>query len=141
MRSSLPFAIIGGGPAGAIAASHLARGGRELIYEDANFYAHVLPSLRAETLRESPVSGAGWAMIGYAAVLVDPITGEGLYYAMKAAELLSQALLADKPDLYPESLGDDVLPELEMAAQMADRFYTGTWMGQSVIKRTVQFHC
>jgi len=110
-----------------------------LEYQGAKFYSHVLPSLRGTTLSQTPVSGQDWAMIGDAAGLVDPITGEGLYYAMQSADLLSQALLSDQPDSYPRLLSRDVLPELEMAAEMADRFYTGRWMGEAVIERTIQF--
>jgi flavin-dependent dehydrogenase len=110
-----------------------------LEYRGARFYSHVLPSLRLETFRDAPVSGNGWAMIGDAAGFVDPITGEGLYYAMRSAELLTQALLADQPESYPELLREDFLPELELAAKMADRFYTGRWMGDTVLERTIQF--
>ena len=110
-----------------------------LDYTNAQFYSHILPSLRAEMFSEAPVAGEGWAFVGDAAGFVDPITGEGLYYAMRSAELLSQALLADNPDSYRELLRQDFLPELEMAAKMADRFYSGKWMGQTVLERTIQF--
>jgi len=110
-----------------------------LDYHSAPFYSHVLPSPRARTLRETVVSGDGWAMVGDAAGFVDPITGEGLYYAMRSGELLAQALLANQPDLYPEFLRRDFLPELELAARMAIRFYTGRWMGEPVIERMLQF--
>ncbi|HTZ97597.1 MAG TPA: NAD(P)/FAD-dependent oxidoreductase [Terriglobales bacterium] len=110
-----------------------------LDYHGAQFYSHVLPSLRAKTLREAPVSGHGWAMVGDAAGFVDGITGEGLYYAMRSGELIAQALLADRPELYLALLRSDFLPELELAAQMAIRFYTGRWMGESVVERTLQF--
>jgi len=110
-----------------------------LKYKGAEFYSHVLPSLCAETLRQAPVSGEGWAFIGDAAGLVDPITGEGLYYAMRSAELLIDALLADQPESYPELLHQDFLPELELAATMADRFYAGRWMGETVLECTIQF--
>jgi geranylgeranyl reductase family protein len=110
-----------------------------LQYSGAEFYSHVLPCLRRETFRDTPVSGDGWAMIGDAAGFVDPITGEGLYYAMRSAELLTRALLADQPESYPERLRNDFLPELELAAKMADRFYTGRWMGDTVLERTIQF--
>ena len=67
------------------------------------------------------------------------MTGEGLYYALRSGELLSQALLEGRPDSYPELLRKDFLPELEIAARMANRFYTGRWMGEAVIERTLQF--
>jgi geranylgeranyl diphosphate/geranylgeranyl-bacteriochlorophyllide a reductase len=110
-----------------------------LEFRRAQFYAHVLPSLRTSTLRENRISGAGWAVIGDAAGFVDPITGEGLYYAMRSGELLSQALLANQPDSYPGRVREDFLLELEMAASVAERFYSGSWMGEAVIERMVQF--
>ena len=110
-----------------------------LSFEGAKFYAHVLPSLRPETLRNSAVSGEGWAMIGDAAGFVDPITGEGLYYAMRSAELISQALLADRPESYASLLRQDFLPELERASRIADRFYSGRWLGSGVLDRMIQF--
>ena len=110
-----------------------------LDHRGTKFYSHVLPSLRAETFCEARVSGAGWALIGDAAGFVDPITGEGLYYAMRSAELLTHALLGHQPESYAELLRQDFLPELELAAKMADRFYTGRWMGDGVLERTIQF--
>jgi geranylgeranyl reductase family protein len=110
-----------------------------LSFAGAKFYAHVLPSLRPETLRNSAVSGEGWAMIGDAAGFVDPITGEGLYYAMRSAELISQALLAGEPESYASLLRHDFLPELERAARIADRFYSGRWLGSGVLDRMIQF--
>jgi flavin-dependent dehydrogenase len=110
-----------------------------LTFSDAKFYAHVLPALSANTLRTAPVSGKGWAMVGDAAGFTDPITGEGLYYALRSADLLSKALLANRPELYRELLRRDFLPELEMAARVADRFFTGQWMGEAVTERMVQF--
>lgn len=110
-----------------------------LKYESGQFYSHILPSLRAESLSRVPVAGDGWAMIGDAAGFVDPITGEGLYYAMRSAEFLSHALLAERPQSYRQRLRDDFLPELELASKMADRFYSGRWMGETVLERTIQF--
>ena len=110
-----------------------------LSLEGAKFYAHVLPSLRPETLRNAAVCGEGWAMIGDAAGFVDPITGEGLYYAMRSAELISQALLADRPESYASLLRQDFLPELERAARIANRFYSGRWLGSGVLDRMIQF--
>lgn len=110
-----------------------------LEFQGTQFYSHVLPSPSLRCLRRAPVSGAGWAMIGDAAGFVDPITGEGLYYALRSAELLARAVLAGRPESYPALLRRDFLPELEMAARVADRFYAGRWMGDSVIERMVQF--
>jgi flavin-dependent dehydrogenase len=110
-----------------------------LASSSAKFYAHVLPALSLTTLRQAAVSGDGWAIIGDAAGFTDPITGEGLYYALRSADLRSRAILADRPEAYPQLLRDDFLRELEMAARVADRFFTGHWMGEAVTERMVQF--
>lgn len=104
----------------------------------ASFYAHIIPSLTPDALRNSSFAGDGWAMIGDAAGFVDAITGEGLYYALRSAELLTEALLADAPERYPALAKSDFLPELERAARIADRFYGGEWMAGSVVERMIQ---
>jgi flavin-dependent dehydrogenase len=104
----------------------------------ATFYAHIIPSLTPETLRNSSFAGAGWATIGDAAGFVDAITGEGLYYALRSAELFSQTLLAGTPEQYSALVKKDFLPELENAARIADRFYGGEWMGGHVLERMIQ---
>ena len=55
------------------------------------FYSHILPAFRTQTLDEMKVCGDGWTMIGDSAGLVDPITGEGLYYALRSAELCARS--------------------------------------------------
>jgi flavin-dependent dehydrogenase len=55
--------------------------------DGALFYSHILPAFRARTFEDLKVCGDGWMMIGDSAGLVDPITGEGLYYALRSAEL------------------------------------------------------
>lgn len=110
----------------------------ELSLQGARFYAHIIPSLTPKALRESRFSGEGWAMVGDAAGFVDAITGEGLFYAMCSAELLSECILANEPQEYPARAKKDFLPELEHAARIADRFYSGGWLGVPVIERMIQ---
>jgi geranylgeranyl reductase family protein len=104
----------------------------------AKFYAHIIPSLTSRSLGNIPFAGDGWAMIGDAAGFVDAITGEGLYYALRSAELAAQALLANAAETYAGMAKEDFLSELEQAARIADRFYAGEWMGGSVIERMIQ---
>ncbi len=100
--------------------------------DGATFYSHILPSLRAQTLQGIEVAGDGWAMIGDSAGLVDPITGEGLYYALRSAELCAQAVLANRPQEYPARLEEEILPELRLAARVSHRFYKGRVFNESV---------
>lgn len=104
----------------------------------AQFYAHLIPSLTSESLRCAPFCGDGWAMIGDTAGFVDAVTGEGIFYALRSAELLSQALLAESPQSYPTTVKHDFLPELGLASRIADRFYAGDWMGKNVTEQIVQ---
>ncbi len=105
--------------------------------EGAKFYSHILPSFRLETFESLEVCGNGWAMIGDSAGLVDPITGEGLYYALKSAELCANALLAGQPENYSCLLEEEVLPELRLAARVSQRFYRGEIFGGSVLERMI----
>lgn len=103
--------------------------------EGAIFYSHILPSLRAQTMEALEISGDGWAMVGDSAGLADPITGEGLYYALRSAELCANALAAARPQDYRQRMEEEVLPELRLAARVCERFYRGQVFGDSVPER------
>lgn len=110
--------------------------------DGAQFYAHIIPSYTVNTLRTARFCGEGWAMAGDAAGFVDAITGEGIYYALQSAELLSQALFSeasvyDATESYAAAIRRELLPELERAARIADRFYSGEWLGGPVIERMI----
>ncbi len=133
------------GQIGAISTSNLRRLLENFLREEgvafdgAEVFGHLLPALRAASLRDGRFCGEGWAMVGDAAGLVDPITGEGLYYALRSASLLAQALAAGRPAAYAEMLRQDFLPELETAARFSGRFFGGRFLGGAVTERTVQF--
>ena len=108
-----------------------------LSLDGGQFYAHIIPALTPRALL-APFSGDGWALIGDAAGFVDPITGEGIYYSLRSAELLSQALQQNTPEKYSDLVREDFLPELERAARITDRFYSGKLLAGSVIERMIQ---
>src|SRR5207248_10797662 len=108
-----------------------------LSLEGARFYAHLIPSLTKNALRKAAIAGDGWAMIGDAAGVVDAITGEGLYYALWSAELFTQVMLKEEPQTYACLAALEIVPELEMAAGIAERFYSGEWLGAAVIERMI----
>jgi len=72
---------------------------RGISYKDATFYGHMLPSLERSGWKNNRLAGEGWLAVGDAGGLVDPITGEGLYYAMRSGDLASQAVLDDSHSL------------------------------------------
>lgn len=106
---------------------------------DARLYSHVLPSPQADTLRRRPIVGSNWALVGDAAACVDPITGEGLYYALRSAELLAQTLVEGQPQQYRVRLRTEFSADLELAARIAPTFFRGCFLGGAITTRMVQF--
>src|SRR6266852_1099475 len=113
--------------------------------KDAAFYGHMLPSLESCGWRTNRVAGEGWLAVGDAGGLVDPITGEGLYYAMRSGDLASQVVLDDahglleKAAAYRAALSREFALDLEFAATLAKRVFVGSFMFNSVPARMVQF--
>ncbi len=104
----------------------------------ARFYSHVLPSPQAQTLRGRRIAGRNWAMAGDAAACVDPITGEGLYYALRSGDLLAQALIEGQLQSYTERLRAAFSADLEFAAGIARKLFRGTFLGGAITTRMVQ---
>jgi flavin-dependent dehydrogenase len=105
----------------------------------ARFYSHVLPSPQMQTLRGRCIASSNWALAGDAAALVDPITGEGLYYALRSGELLAESLLDGCVTQYPSRVRADFSRDLEFATRVARQVYRGNFLGGSVTTRMIQF--
>jgi geranylgeranyl reductase family protein len=118
---------------------------RGIAWKDGAFYSHLLPSLDAASWRDNRVSDAGWMAVGDAAGLVDPVTGEGIYYALRSADLAARTLisetggLAGKIAAYRQALRRDFAAELELAARMAKRMFAGRLLFGAVPGRLVEF--
>ncbi len=104
----------------------------------ARLYSHVLPSPSEHTIRRRKIAGSNWAMAGDAAACVDPITGEGLYYALRSGDLLAQALLEGQPQAYPERLRAAFSADLEFASRFARKLFCGNFLGGAITTRMVQ---
>jgi len=119
--------------------------GRGLSWKDAPFYSHLLPSLDTKSWRRNRVAGDGWMAVGDAAGLVDPITGEGLYYAIRSGDLAAQSLLADAGGpaegilRYRSLLRRDFTADLEFGSRLAKRVFLGRFLYASVPQRMVEF--
>jgi flavin-dependent dehydrogenase len=110
----------------------------------ASFYAHPIPSLEAPNWRHNRVAGDRWLAAGDAAGLVDPITGEGLYYAMRSGELAAEVVLADSPatakaDAYRAVLQSQFMADLAFASTIARRIFIGRFLRGAIPDRMVQF--
>jgi geranylgeranyl reductase family protein len=106
------------------------------VLAHAEFYSAPVPCLGPRAWKKNQISGNGWALIGDAAGLVDAITGEGIYYAFKSAQILAETI--DKPELYAAKIETEIGRELARASRIYQRFYRGRFLGADFKKRTVQ---
>lgn len=67
-------------------------GGQMPEAEQTSFFGAKIPTLDVASWKDLRATGDRWALIGDAAGFADPITGEGIYYAFKSADLLADAL-------------------------------------------------
>lgn len=118
---------------------HAFAASEKMSTENAKFYSHVLPSPQESTLSNRAVIGRNWALCGDAAAWVDPLTGEGLFYAMRSGELLGRALAEGCPEKYAARVRASFSAELEFASRIVRRFYRGSFLGSAVTTRMVQF--
>jgi geranylgeranyl reductase family protein len=116
-----------------------------IAWKGAPFFSHLLPALETPGWRKNRVAGDGWLAVGDAGGMTDPITGEGLYYAMRSGDLASRVLLDDahalfdKATAYRGMLAREFALDLEFAAMLAKRVFLGRFMFASVPARMVQF--
>jgi geranylgeranyl diphosphate/geranylgeranyl-bacteriochlorophyllide a reductase len=114
-------------------------------FRGAAFFSHMLPSLDFGRWKTNRVAGEGWLAIGDAGGLVDPITGEGLYYAMRSAEVACQMVLdesrplAEKAIEYCRVLHHDFCADLEYGASISERLFLGSFLFGTIPARTVAF--
>jgi geranylgeranyl reductase family protein len=111
-----------------------------LSLHGATFYSHLLPCLGTPAWQNNRVAGDGWLAVGDAAGLVDPITGEGLYYALRSADLAAKTIIRGGTDsTYRRWLRRDFAGDLEVGSRLAERIFRGSFLCGSVPTRMVQF--
>jgi geranylgeranyl reductase family protein len=104
----------------------------------AESYAARIPGLADETWDTRRACGEGWALLGDAAGFADPVTGEGIYYALRSAELFAETFLEGRPEAYEQRWRADFGGELRRASQMRRRFYGNFW-GAPFTERMIEF--
>jgi flavin-dependent dehydrogenase len=103
--------------------------GRLSLRAAAERYAARIPGLSPEEFDRRRACGDGWALLGDAAGFADPVTGEGIYYALRSAELFADAYLGGRPADYEGMWRADFGRELRRASKMRRRFYGSFWGG------------
>jgi flavin-dependent dehydrogenase len=111
---------------------------RTELKKSAERYAARIPGLEPRTWDTRHACGEQWALLGDAAGFADPVTGEGIYYALRSAELFAESYLAGAPLKYEELWRQDFGRELQRAAQMRRKFYGNFW-GAPFTERMIKF--
>jgi flavin-dependent dehydrogenase len=106
--------------------------------EQKKLYAANIPCLSRESLFRQRVCGKNWALLGDAAGFVDAVTGEGISFALRSAELLAESFRREEPLQYETAWRRDFGAGLLKAAEWRDRFYGGTLLLQAFTKRALQ---
>ena len=101
-------------------------------------YAARIPGLAPETWERRRVAGSNWALLGDAAGFADPVTGEGIYYALRSAELFAESYLGGQTATYEDRWRADFGCDLRRASEMRRRFY-GTFWGAPFTDRMIEF--
>jgi geranylgeranyl reductase family protein len=102
---------------------------------------HPIPLYKGESSDSLPLTTTRSVLVGDAAHLVDPVLGEGIYYAVlsgrMAATAIGDHLRGLSPDLraYEAQVVRELYPEFRVAARMAWSLYTFPHISHRVIRR------
>ena len=89
-------------------------------------YSWPIPSLREATLQREHPAGPRWMLLGDAGGMVDPITREGIFFALLSAEAAADSLIesvGDPAATYAARIHATVYDELIRAARLKARFF------------------
>ena len=90
-------------------------------------YSWPIPTLTPAGFDRTVVSGPGWMTIGDAAGLVDPITREGIFFALQSATFAADALASGSPEAsarrYRDQVRSEIVGELRVAAVLKAGFF------------------
>jgi geranylgeranyl reductase family protein len=88
-------------------------------------YSWPIPSLRLTTLERERPCGPRWMLLGDAGGMVDPITREGIFFALVSAEAAADSFLeaGDPMERYTQRIRSLVYEELMRAALLKSRFF------------------
>ncbi len=98
---------------------------RQHIDAPLDMYSWPIPSLSAADLQQDRAAGDRWLLVGDAAGLVDPITREGIFFALQSADFAADTILGggDTPANYQRMLKEEIATELARAAALKNGFF------------------
>ena len=90
-------------------------------------YSWPIPSLDVPSLERQRFAGDRWLLAGDAAGLVDPITREGIFFALRSGEIAADAIAGgrDVSREHHTRIRDEIVPELRRAARLKRGFFRG----------------
>jgi len=89
-------------------------------------YSWPIPSLGAADVDRVAIAGPGWYLVGDAAGVADPITREGIFFALQSASLAADAIAGAifcGERGYVDRMQAEILSELRRAARIKDLFF------------------
>jgi geranylgeranyl reductase family protein len=87
-------------------------------------YSWPIPTLTAGALDHLTLAGDGWYLVGDAAGTVDPITREGIFFALRSATIAADAIAgAPAERAYVDRMQSEILSELRRAARIRELFF------------------
>ena len=105
--------------------------GRRHLADDARLepYSWPIPSLDAWAFGALDLASERWALVGDAAGLVDPITREGIYFALLSGQWAADAVADGRfPRDYTARIRDEIAPDLACAARFKAGFFRPAFM-------------
>jgi flavin-dependent dehydrogenase len=97
-------------------------GGRMPEAERVSFFGAKIPTLDLASWKGLQTAGEGWALVGDAAGFADPITGEGIYYSFKSADILADVLMSERGSASGAARNPDSGQGSPVAQTCDDRF-------------------
>jgi len=82
-----------------------------------------IPLFCADDIKNIRICDNNWALVGDAATFVDPVSGEGIYYAIYSAEILSQCIVENELARYHSLCMKHFGENLVKALQSLEYFY------------------
>ncbi len=108
--------------------SYLTRYFNRSLGDCARCFVALAPWVESAEAFPAKCSHRNAALIGDAAMAVDPISGEGIFYALKSASLLATAILHGDLRDYDHLLQREVAPTLRAAAMRYSSFYNARYL-------------
>ncbi|HEU4401542.1 MAG TPA: hypothetical protein VFT43_05500, partial [Candidatus Polarisedimenticolia bacterium] len=101
------------------------------LLERSERYAALIPGAPGDA-EGAAIQGDGWALVGDAGRFVDPLTREGIFYAMLSGEILAEALAAGRPESYAATWRRSHEAEFLWAARHAGSFFAPRFLERLV---------